>query len=290
MYSSEVRELTAAERFIYWITEREGIRLRRLGGDQPPWTGDEILQTYRFCNVVRVEDRVSQWLLKKWYLNYRDHPNMVLAAALARFINLPSSLTLIDQFIFTRKYDPEGLKACLRGIKANGSTIFNGAYMVRGNDGEDKIASVVDYYTSHLVSQPITPDTSSMEKTWAMLVPRYGFGSFMAGQVVADLRWALSGTWDDRRTWAPIGPGSRRGMNRFLGKPVKAQMSQAAFNDYLTALMEKCGPRLPAVLANRMEAHDWQNCLCEYDGYERVLWGEGRKKELYRGPDTKHRL
>jgi len=40
---------------------------------------------------------------------------------------------------------------------------------------------------------------------------------------------------------------------------------------------------LPQLLTQRLEAIDYQNCLCEWDKYERALWGEGKPKQLYWG-------
>ena len=37
---------------------------RRINGDDAPWTEDRILPTYKFCNVYRAADRVSQYLIK----------------------------------------------------------------------------------------------------------------------------------------------------------------------------------------------------------------------------------
>lgn len=282
MKTDEVKLLSPAERFLYWITERESIRQKRRAGSPPPWTENEILSTYRFCNVRRMDDAVSQWLLKNWYTPWRDHPRMPLAASLARFINFPDSLAEITAAVFGKRYEPEKAKRILRHRASFDRQVFNGAYMVRGNDGQDKIASVFDHYAKPLHDDPPEVDTSSFRRTWEALVPRYGFGSFMAGQVTADLRHALSGTWEDVKTFAPAGPGSMRGMNRLLERPLKNPFPQESFSGYLVEVIEQFSPFLPPILVRRMEAIDWQNCLCEFDKHERCLWGEGRPKALYR--------
>jgi hypothetical protein len=107
----------------------------------------------------------------------------------------------------------------------------------------------------------------------------------MAGQVIADMRWAVKGTWLDRKTWAAIGPGSKRGMNRFLGKPLNTPTSQDEFHKFLGNLMLLL--RQPehqiTEIVDQLEAIDYQNCLCEFDKYTRVLFGEGRPKQRYKG-------
>lgn len=267
------------DRLVYWIKERESIRIQREECTPKPWTDDEILQRYRFCNVRRMDDRVSQWLLKNWYEPNYGHKNMLLACALARFVNLPDSLGSIG---YPATWDAARIKRILRSQAKNGLNVFNGAYMVRGNDGMDKVECVVDYYVRPLWKRPVVIDPFSMQATHAELSKRYGFGSFMAGQVVADLRWAMPNDWHDAKTWAPMGPGSKRGMNRLLNQPMNAPMKQEEFGTLLTSLMRQLSSRLPLVITSRLEAIDYQNCLCEFDGYERALWG-GRKKQRYPG-------
>lgn len=268
------------DRITYWIKERESIRLKRLAGKERPWTMDSILNTYRFTNVRRMDDKVSEWLYENWYEPHTDHPNMLMAVAFARFINLPSSLGLVTQFILHDDKPHWGTVATvLRKAKEKGP-IFNGAYMVRGNDGIDKIECVIDHYVKRLARIEI--DRDSMEETWKNLLPSYGMGSFMAGQIVSDLRWAVTGEWEDCQRWAPMGPGSQRGMNRLLGRPVKSPNKQPQFLTELTWMIGELKKKLACSITDRLEAIDYQNCLCEFDKYERVRLGEGRPKQLYK--------
>lgn len=265
--------------FVHFIRERENIRLKRLAHKPPPWTDDSILGTYRFCNVRRMDDRVSQWLMEYWYKPYRNHPNMLLACALARHFNKPEALFAIG---FPLKWDPERVKHTLRTMKAQGKQIFNGAYMVRGIGTADKTEMVVDKVCQPLVDKPPHIDPTSMRKSVEALLPYWGFSSFMAGQVIADMRHAVHGTWMDKGIWAPIGPGSLRGMNRFMGRPTKQPLKQEQFLQELADYVVYCCSCLPAKLTERLEAIDWQNTLCEGDKYLRALSGEGKPKQLYR--------
>jgi alpha-glutamyl/putrescinyl thymine pyrophosphorylase clade 1 len=55
----------------YWkfAAERYRIYQRRLGGEPGPWTDDPILSAYKFTNVFRACDRVSQFLIKEVIYN-----------------------------------------------------------------------------------------------------------------------------------------------------------------------------------------------------------------------------
>ena len=283
MKIEDIKQLSPIDRFCYFIQERESIRLKRLAGESPPWTDDEILQRFRFTNVRRMDDRVSQWLLKEWYEPNFDHPNMLVACAVARFINLPASLDLITKYVFSKRWGAgpsKRIKEVLRKRKASGETVFNAAYMVRGNDGVDKLESVMDFHIKSLKGLKI--DENSMEATWQLIQDCYGFGSFMAGQVVADLRWAVSGLWSDRNDWAPMGPGSKRGINRLAGRAINAPLRQEQFLTELENLREACEKKLPTSITERLELHDWQNCCCEISKYDRTLFDGKRPKQLYR--------
>lgn len=290
MLIERVKGLSPIRRLAYWIEEREAIRLKKEAGEPKPWTDDVILQSYRFCNIRRMDDKVSKWLYENWYRKYLTHSNMFLAVALARFINLPSSLSLLTKVIFAGRItdrvvsiDWELVKQILREHRDAGNVVFNGAYMVRGNDGMDKIESVVDYYVRPLTTLRIFPD--SMEKTHANILTSYGMGSFMAGQITADLRWAEPGTWKDCRTWAPMGPGSQRGMNWLLGREIKFKYKAEQF---LTEL-RKTAADLEALVStqamSRLELMDIQNCMCEFDKYSRTLAGISKPKQKYPGKE-----
>lgn len=284
MLISEVRKLETTDRWIYWIEERELVRKRKALGKPKPWTDDEILRTYRFCNVRRMDDKVSQYLLNNWYVPFRDHPLIVPAVALARFLNKIETLEEIKPLVFQSRWNSKALDRKLRQLKSAGKRIFSAAYMVRGQESEDKICSVLEHYVKPLLLIKDDLHPSSMEDTWEKISSSYGVGSFMAGQIVADLRWAKSGKWKDKKHWAPKGPGSARGMNRLMGRPLKTSISQTQFVLELTDAISVGTAEITSdELVKKLEGIDWQNTLCEFDKYERVLWGEGRPKQKYPG-------
>ncbi|RZK37524.1 MAG: hypothetical protein EOO61_08855, partial [Hymenobacter sp.] len=55
----------------YWrfAAERLAMYHRRNRGDNEPWTHDTILEKYRFTNVYRATDRVSQYLIREVQYN-----------------------------------------------------------------------------------------------------------------------------------------------------------------------------------------------------------------------------
>jgi hypothetical protein len=271
---------------LYWIEERENIRRKKEAGEPKPWTDDPILRAYRFCNVRRMDDRVSKWLFDNWYNPYFDHRNMVVAVTLARHFNLPRTLEAIG---FPLIWKPKLFKKILRNLKASGVSIFNGAYMVRGMAKDEphytpvKSDQIIDLVCTPLYEEPPPLNPDSMEESVAAFCPYWGFSSFMAGQVVADLRWAMLGGWFDAPRWAPIGPGSKRGINRLFGRAFNQPLAQLTFEQEMVDVIHACKDGLEEETTRRLEAMDYQNCLCEFDKYMRAKLGEGRPKQLYPG-------
>ena len=77
----------------YFAYERQNIFLKKLNGQNAPWTNDEILKTYKFCNSYRVNDRVSQYLLKNVIYNGKEYNNtdMIFRIILFKLFNKEST-------------------------------------------------------------------------------------------------------------------------------------------------------------------------------------------------------
>jgi hypothetical protein len=280
MKTAQVSKLSPMDRLVYWMRERESIRLKKEAGEPKPWTDDEILQQYRFCNVRRMDDKVSQWFLKNWYGPYYDHPNMLVACCLARQFNNTEAIEAIG---FPERWEPERVDDLLNQRAEQGLTNFGSAYMITGIYGGSKVSQVVWKFIDPIYHKHLRVDTSSMRAAWCQIVGLPGFRSFIAGQVVADLRWAMDGRWRDMLIWAPMGPGSIRGIHRLYDRWIAKPIKEEQFLSELRAIIDYGKAKLPRSITSRMEAHDWQNCLCETDKYVRALLGEGHPKQRYSG-------
>ncbi len=291
----DVKSMSPFDRFCYFIMERESVRLKKEAGESKPWTADPILRAYRFCNIRRMDDRVSDWLLTNWYKPYFDNPNMLVACLLARLFNKPETLVHLTGQIFGEKNGATNLKLdvvrkTIQHLKGQGKTVFNGAYIVSTNGlSGDKVDVLFDHLIGPFVDNLPKLGTNSMQRSVEALTKYWGLSTFLGGQIVADMRWAIKGTWEDRMVWAPVGPGSRRGMNRLHSRDAGCGLGQAQFLKELRQMINDCtkaGARLGLAFRDaisRLEAQDWQNCLCEYDKMCRTLNGEGRPKQKYPG-------
>lgn len=295
----------------YWIVQREAMRIRREDSPEsgPPWHDDPVMANTRWCNVRRMDDKVSIWLLENWYPKFKEQhiepSTAVIAGLLARMINKPETLTAITggkRFRDVGQFDYEEFRSRMYAVKESGETVFTNAYIINGASGGPKIEQVlnaIQLAVTRLRKNPMRyMYPASMQATAQSMYELPGVGSFIAGQVVADLRWVMRGkelrgdgyTWEDRMTWAPPGPGSSRGMKYLLGISSVNEMtgrgkdmSEKEFLKYLPQLVELAQryPGVDEVFADRkLEAHDIQNTLCETSKYIRVKNG-GHAKNGY---------
>ena len=81
----------------YFACERQNIFLKKLNGESAPWTDDKILQEYKFCNSYRINDRVSQYLLKNVIYNGKNYfdEDMLFRILLFKLFNKESTWELL---------------------------------------------------------------------------------------------------------------------------------------------------------------------------------------------------
>jgi hypothetical protein len=108
-------------------------------------------------------------------------------------------------------------------------------------------------------------------------------GGFLAAQVTADMKYvAPLMSARDWMTFAAPGPGSERGLNRVLGRPVKAPWrSEEGWRSALRRLHDAIRPEVERIGLGDLHAQDLQNCLCETDKLMRAQLGEGRPKRKF---------
>lgn len=266
-----------------FVAERESVRVRRAQGDPPPWTEVTILQQYRFTNIRREDDAVTIWIRDNWRTPHRADPDLWFGMTVVRFINEPDCLLDIGWPI---PWQRSHFVAVLRRRKREKKRITNPAYMVSTNGRsctkEIFLADLFDdIWIARLILRPRAGDT--LNSYHMTLLTRQGLGSFMAAQVIADLKYAdphlmVAPDW---HTFAASGPGSRRGLNRVLGRPVNQPWREEDWRMALDRVREELNDNLR--WDEPLHGQDCQSALCEWDKYERVRLGQGKPKQRFPG-------
>lgn len=268
---------------IYWIRERTTVMLKKDFGQPKPWSTDPILQSTRFCNVRREDDKVTRWLRTNWYEKHSDSPNLAFSACLARVVNWPDTLEALG---FPTEWSPTRFVSQMTELSGGGSRkIWGGAYMVTGGysaGGETKqviMARVLDQAIINCEDVMRYPG-GYLEQAFHFISKTPGLGTFLTAQVIADLKYTpLLQNAPDFWTFCAPGPGSTMGLNYLAGRPPTKGISEKQFslevNTIRQVLMDGYGIDLTA--------HDTQNCLCEFSKYVRIKYFGGRAKTGYNG-------
>jgi len=271
------------EDLAYWINEREHMRIKREETDlPPPWSADPLLATVRYCNVRREDDKVTRWIAKHWRAPLASSPYLTLAMAAARFINWPDTLEEIQTYLLLEGKVPEWLERIRQTIKireAAGCKVWSSAYIVSTNGRRMKKEDyIVDHVLKYLVGMRAEM-CYSLSGAHATLMSINGIGSFMAGQIVADLKNAETPlkTAPDWWAWACPGPGSLRGLAAFYGAP---RVLPGEFLPLLHTCYAAVKPHLYPYVGE-LHMQDFQNCLCEFSKFIRVRDGDGRARNRY---------
>jgi hypothetical protein len=288
------------ERFFYWINERHRIYLKKESGEPWPWTEDKILQTYKFTNPFRENDRDTKWMRRYWTNPQRNAPlgDQLFNVCVFRMFGSTDFLNHIGPFTEKHPWDPEWVKAQARHWINNGKKVFTGAYIIT-NQGMTlpKEQVVVDYFLT-----PIWRDRNILAAKIAAentlqdaheLFGKYqgwGGGGFMAYEVVTDFNYTpILPNPTDRYTWANAGPGAKRGLNWIMGREPD-DGRRRDWNREMWELLELSpkylGPHImkEPTTFTMVDMRMIEHSLCEMWKYMKVVYGLGTPRSLYKAP------
>jgi hypothetical protein len=284
---------------IHYLSERHLIRERRLDPDaKAPFTDDPILRQYKFTNVLRINDRTTQWLVNNWYQPNRHQPLEVQAlnCAIARYFG---RIEFLAELGYQTSWEPQYILEVARSRMARKLPVFTGAYIITNQGMTDpKQEIVVNHFLSpYRNALPGLVDIATKLNSWQAVGDAMkglpGMGPFMTKEILLD--WQLTPLLEgavDRLTWTPAGPGAIRGLNRLAGavgdKAINKGLTQAQALTQMKMLLGKLAQdaaKLPnsfPQIGVDFGITDIQFCLCELDKYRRVQLGEGRPRSTFK--------
>ncbi len=263
--------------FAYWIEEREKIRTLREAGHPKPWSSDPVFQTVYFCNADREDDKVTKWIRQNFHPSYMSVivPNMIMA----RMVNKPDSLARLEwpwgrfsSELFCNVMHQKGTWGSAYIVSTNG----------RQQPKHEYIAGLLERAWQQFEGYPGAGGIPNLNTAHSRLQGLPGLGSFMAAQVVADLKnqpGCVLNKSSDWHTFAAHGPGSLRGLSWFHGESV----TPSIFMDRLVSARQWCYNNGYKGVVEELCNQNLQNCFCEFDKYMRVAGGHGRSKRKYDG-------
>lgn len=266
----------------YFACERQNIFLKKLNNLPAPWTDDEILRTYKFCNSYRVNDRVSQYLLKNVIYNNKKYTKetMLFRIILFKLFNKESTWELLlENFndITLENFDQSKYSNVLKNALNNGVKIYNDAYISCANKafGYDKkhdnhLALLNKMFVVDKVQNKIL-ECKTMKEAFNIIRSYPLIGNFMAYQLVTDINYSDIVNWQENE-FTVAGPGSIRGIKKCFVN--KGNMTDEEIIKYMYENQDKEFKRLnlnfKRIINRPLQLIDCQNIFCELDKYLRV--------------------
>lgn len=290
--------------YFYFIQERMNIFWRKMEGFGN-LTYDKILGTYKFTNVYRATDRVSQYLINN--VIYRDldlyNPEDVLLRILVfkvfNKIETWEYLTHeLDVPITLQSFNPHVISTLL-SERQKDVPIFNNAYMMTGSHNRYD-----EFHTKHekwltMLKREIANGgvlgkilkADKMETVYETLKSCSLIGEFLAYQYTIDLNYSPFLNFSENE-FVKAGIGAVRGIKKCFYSYGSCYEDAIHFvQDNFQELQHRYGYcHFKSLPGREPTLIDLQNCFCETDKYLRAKMpelriGNVRIKQKYRPTD-----
>lgn len=273
----------------YWTlaVRRQQIFERRIAGESAPWTGDPILQRYKFCNAFRASDRVSQFLIRDVIYDgeQRTGESTLLRIILFRLFSRPATWRALERSlgdITTATLAGERIDRTLDDLYARGETIYTNAFILcatkaYGHERKHRnhLALLRAMRTGRLART--VARARGLRDVYEALIDYPLLGRFMAYQLAVDINYSELTDFDENE-FTVAGPGAERGIRKcFLDTP--GRKPEAVISWMVAHQNEECerlGLKAPTLYTRPLHAIDCQGLFCEVDKYARVAFPELR--------------
>ncbi|MBN3940395.1 MAG: nucleotide kinase domain-containing protein [Nostoc sp.] len=281
----------------YWrfATMRQEVFFNKINKVPPPWTNDQIINTYKFCNAYRASDRVSQYLIKNVIYDEnrsRNEEELILRILLFKIFNKIETWEYLENkigdYITLSNFDSNIYSDILEEAMNLGYVIYTSAYMSCASKefGCDKKHQnhlalidkmvVQDRVVNRIVKAKKLEDVFQIIQEYPLL------GKFMAYQLATDINYSEIINFDEN-SFTIAGPGAERGINKcFIDTDGKT------YTDIIRWMTEnqerefqRLGLNFQSLWGRPLQAIDCQNLFCETDKYCRSAFPDlksNRKK------------
>lgn len=267
---------------LYWIfaARRQAAFDSRIAGNTWPWTNDPILQRFKFCNVFRAADRVSQYMIRKVAYEQTDGaPADRLFRILAfRTFSKPSTW----DGVAARLGAPPNLEDLASGrfekalddTRAETGGLYTGAFILCATKAfgfDQKHRNHVALFKQMFLRDRLAPRILAAESLREVVRLLESFpltGPFMSYQIAIDLNYSALINFDED-DYTQAGPGSLRGI-------AKAFLDTASYDPATIIRMmverqdvefQRLGLNFRGLWGRKLHAIDCQGLFCELDKY-----------------------
>ena len=277
------RVLRVSECFnAYWrfAAERQRIFHYRAAGTPPPWTADPVLARYKFTNVYRAADRVSQYLISRViYDGPQDLDELVFRILLFKAFNRIETWELLaGRLGAVPSWDGYSFAAydrVLGDAMRSGERIYSAAYITPNPPfGEPRKHGnhlrLLEYAMTSGLPARIAA-AGNLREVYELLLELPSLGPFLAFQYAIDLAYSTVTSADESQFVVP-GPGALDGISKCFTDT--AGMDPDAIIAWMCDTSRDHFARLGLDFADLWGRWptlvDWQNVFCEVSKYTRA--------------------
>jgi hypothetical protein len=271
---------------LYWrfAAGRQSAFWARQRGQPQPWTDDPILQRFKFCNVYRATDRVSQYLIRDVIYNGDNVPPDDLAfqiVAFRTFSNIETWQGLrahIGHAPTLADLKSGAFLRALEAVKQQNGGLYTGAFILCANkaygfDAKHRNHNALweDMFVRHDAARRIR-GANSLEQVVKFLQSFPLMGPFMAYQTAIDLNYSELINFSEN-DYTQAGPGALRGIAKcfedvgtYSASDIIMMMTETQEREF-----ERLGldfqPLTAGITQRWLHAIDCQGLFCETDKY-----------------------
>jgi hypothetical protein len=266
----------------YWrfAFERQRSFERRVAGEPWPWTDDPILQEYKFCNVFRAADRVSQYMIRD--VCYHAEPcspedRIFQIVAFRTFSKIETWRGVHD---FLGRYPTLGdlsdgrFGATLEHVKRKNGRLYTGAFILCATDAYGQVLKHLNHVElfRHMFLHDALGErllaAKSLREIYDLLHAYPLMGDFMSYQTATDLNYSNLVNFSENE-FTQAGPGALRGIKKCF-----EDLGDYTPADLILWMVEHQGDEfarlgLPfnGLWGRPLQAIDCQGLFCETDKY-----------------------
>ncbi len=268
------------ELYWYFAAERQRAFERRVAGEDWPWTDDPILQEYKFCNVFRAADRVSQYMIRD--VCYHEEPcspedRLFQIVAFRTFSKIDTWRTVRETLGHHPTLDDLASGAfttALEEAKRVNGGLYTGAFILCATDAYGQTLKHLNhvelfrhmFLTGRLGEKLL--EARSLREVYNLLHEYPLMGDFMSYQVSIDLNYSALINFSENE-FTQAGPGALRGIKKCfedLGDFTPADVVLWIV-DHQDEEFERLNLTFNGLWGRRLHAIDAQGLFCETDKY-----------------------
>jgi hypothetical protein len=269
----------------YWqfAFERQEIFLKRVYGLPPPWTGDPILSSYRFTNVYRVCDRVSQYLIRRViYDGDQSEEEVFFRTLLFKLFNRIETWEMLQEAVGPvcwKTFDVDQYDRILDEAFRRGIRLYSAAYIMpcppfdAGRKHRNHLV-LLDRMMGDRLPQKVTK-ARSLGEVFSLLRTYPSIGAFLAYQFAIDLNYSPLTSFSEME-FVVAGPGARSGIQKSFADTCGLTDEDVirAVTELAAREFEQRGLAFRNLWGRPLQLIDCQNLFCEVDKYSRVAHPE----------------